>query len=108
LSSATPLVNFDEPFGFSVVEAIALDGAILPRPVEVRQDAQRRWYRVRPEPLVEIDVWLKPYGSPWVPPRPAGAGLARHRIASDPRPQLEGNDGRGDLSVGSLSRATTG
>lgn len=29
--------------------------------VEVRQDAQRRWYELRPEPLVELDRWLQPY-----------------------------------------------
>lgn len=33
--------------------------------VEVRQDAQRRWYRLRPEPLAEIDAWLAPYRRFW-------------------------------------------
>jgi DNA-binding transcriptional ArsR family regulator len=33
--------------------------------VEVRQDAQRRWYRLRPEPLAEIDAWLAPYRRLW-------------------------------------------
>jgi len=33
--------------------------------VEVRQDAQRRWYRLRPAPLVEIDEWLAPYRRMW-------------------------------------------
>lgn len=33
--------------------------------VEVRQDAQRRWYRLRPAPLVEIDSWLEPYRHLW-------------------------------------------
>jgi DNA-binding transcriptional ArsR family regulator len=33
--------------------------------VEVRQDAQRRWYRLRPAPLVEIDAWLEPYRDLW-------------------------------------------
>jgi DNA-binding transcriptional ArsR family regulator len=33
--------------------------------VEVRQDAQRRWYRLRLEPLVEIDAWLAPYRRLW-------------------------------------------
>ena len=33
--------------------------------VEVRHDAQRRWYRLRPEPLVEIDSWLAPYRQLW-------------------------------------------
>lgn len=33
--------------------------------VEARTDAQRRLYRVRPEPLVELDDWLKPYRRLW-------------------------------------------
>jgi DNA-binding transcriptional ArsR family regulator len=33
--------------------------------VEVRHDAQRRYYRVRAEPLTEIDAWLAPYRRLW-------------------------------------------
>jgi len=33
--------------------------------VEVRTDAQRRLYRVRAEPLAEIDEWLAPYRRLW-------------------------------------------
>ncbi|APU13069.1 MULTISPECIES: ArsR/SmtB family transcription factor [Actinoalloteichus] len=33
--------------------------------VEVRHDAQRRWYRLCPEPLAEIDTWLAPYRRFW-------------------------------------------
>jgi DNA-binding transcriptional ArsR family regulator len=33
--------------------------------VEVRTDAQRRLYRLRPEPLREIDEWLEPYRAAW-------------------------------------------
>lgn len=33
--------------------------------VEVRPDAQRRLYRLRPDPLVEIDRWLAPYRRLW-------------------------------------------
>jgi DNA-binding transcriptional ArsR family regulator len=33
--------------------------------VEVRQDAQRRWYRLSPAPLAEIDAWLEPYRDLW-------------------------------------------
>jgi DNA-binding transcriptional ArsR family regulator len=29
--------------------------------VRVRQDAQRRWYELRPEPLAEVDSWLRTY-----------------------------------------------
>jgi DNA-binding transcriptional ArsR family regulator len=40
----------------------ALRGAGL---VEARSDAQRRIYRVRPEPLREVDEWLEPYRRQW-------------------------------------------
>ena len=33
--------------------------------VEVRTDAQRRLYRIRPEPLVELDEWLATYRQLW-------------------------------------------
>jgi DNA-binding transcriptional ArsR family regulator len=33
--------------------------------VEVRIDAQRRFYRLRPEPLTELDAWLAPYRALW-------------------------------------------
>jgi DNA-binding transcriptional ArsR family regulator len=33
--------------------------------VEVRPDAQRRLYRLRPGPLAEIDEWLAPYRRLW-------------------------------------------
>ena len=33
--------------------------------VEVRIDAQRRLYRVRPEPLREVARWLEPYRLLW-------------------------------------------
>ena len=33
--------------------------------VEVRVDAQRRLYRLRLEPLAEIDEWLAPYRRLW-------------------------------------------
>jgi DNA-binding transcriptional ArsR family regulator len=33
--------------------------------VEVRQEAQQRLYRLRPEPLAEIDDWLGRYRSLW-------------------------------------------
>ncbi|HEX4214348.1 MAG TPA: metalloregulator ArsR/SmtB family transcription factor [Candidatus Dormibacteraeota bacterium] len=33
--------------------------------VEVRVDAQRRLYRLRPEPLQLIDQWLAPYRELW-------------------------------------------
>ena len=33
--------------------------------VDVRVDAQRRLYRVRPDPLQAIDEWLAPYREMW-------------------------------------------
>lgn len=33
--------------------------------VEVRADAQRRLYRIRPEPLADLDAWLAPYRRLW-------------------------------------------
>src|SRR6267143_2587004 len=33
--------------------------------VEVRIDAQRRLYRVRSEPLRDLDAWLEPYRRLW-------------------------------------------
>jgi DNA-binding transcriptional ArsR family regulator len=33
--------------------------------VVVRADAQRRLYRIRPEPLAELDDWLEPYRQLW-------------------------------------------
>lgn len=33
--------------------------------VRVRPEAQRRWYELRPEPLTELDAWLRPYRRLW-------------------------------------------
>ena len=33
--------------------------------VEPRVDAQRRLYRLRPEPIMEIDAWLDPFRRFW-------------------------------------------
>src|SRR3954466_4360721 len=33
--------------------------------VEARVDAQRRVYRIRPEPLMEVDAWLTPFRPFW-------------------------------------------
>lgn len=41
--------------------------------VEVRQDAQRRWYRLRPQPLAEIDAWPTPYRRMWQAAQAASA-----------------------------------
>ncbi len=33
--------------------------------VQVRVDAQRRWYELRPDPLIEVDTWLGAYRQLW-------------------------------------------
>jgi DNA-binding transcriptional ArsR family regulator len=33
--------------------------------VQVRGDAQRRLYRIRPQPLAEVDAWLASYRELW-------------------------------------------
>ena len=33
--------------------------------VDVRRDAQRRWYELRAEPLADLDAWLAPYRRLW-------------------------------------------
>jgi hypothetical protein len=33
--------------------------------VDVRQDAQRRIYALRTEPLADLDAWLEPYRRRW-------------------------------------------
>lgn len=50
--------------------------------VEVRGDAQRRLYRVRGEPLRELDAWLAPYRRLWAARLDA---LERHLDTHDER-----------------------
>jgi len=53
--------------------------------VESRVDAQRRLYRIRPEPLMEIDAWLAPFRRYWSQHLDA---LERHLDRmSQPRPR---------------------
>jgi DNA-binding transcriptional ArsR family regulator len=51
--------------------------------VEVRHDAQRRIYRVRAEPLAEIDAWLAPYRRLWTKRLDA---LERHLDETEDQP----------------------
>ena len=48
--------------------------------VESRVDAQRRIYTIRPEPLAELDAWLKPYRRFW---RGRLESLQRHLARDD-------------------------
>jgi DNA-binding transcriptional ArsR family regulator len=55
--------------------------------VESRVDAQRRLYRIKPEPLMEIDTWLAPFRQLWSVHLDA---LERHLDRMDPLPQAKG------------------
>ena len=50
---------------------------------ESRIEAQRRLYRIRPEPLMEIDAWLAPFRQFWSVHLDA---LERHLDATNPPP----------------------
>jgi DNA-binding transcriptional ArsR family regulator len=67
------LVEGERPVG-DLVEALDLSQPAVSKHlkvlreaglVESRIDAQRRIYRVRPEPLREVDAWLAPYRARW-------------------------------------------
>jgi len=52
--------------------------------VESRSEAQRRFYRVRPHPLREMDAWLEPYRVMWTRSLDA---LERHLDATESHPK---------------------
>jgi len=54
--------------------------------VEVRTDAQRRMYRLRAEPLAELDAWLAPYREHWGGRLDA---LERHLDLTNPTPSKD-------------------
>src|ERR1700743_2633225 len=54
--------------------------------VEATVDAQRRLYRLRPEPLQEVDEWLAPFRRFWSTHLDA---LERHLDRIDPQPTME-------------------
>ncbi|WP_370325105.1 ArsR/SmtB family transcription factor [Euzebya sp.] len=76
------LVDFHQP-GVSRHLKVLRDAGL----VEVRRDAQRRLYRLRPEPLRELDEWLEPYRAHLADRLDA---LGRHldRIAASPSPAV--------------------
>jgi DNA-binding transcriptional ArsR family regulator len=55
--------------------------------VEARVDAQRRLYRIRPEPLMEVDAWLAPFRHFWSAHVDA---LERHLDRMDQAPPAKG------------------
>ena len=52
--------------------------------VESRVDAQRRLYRIRPEPLMEVEAWLAPFRRFWSAHVDA---LERHLDRVNPAPR---------------------
>ncbi|CAA9242303.1 MAG: Transcriptional regulator, ArsR family [uncultured Acidimicrobiales bacterium] len=52
--------------------------------VEVRRDAQRRLYRLRAEPLRELDAWLEPYRAEWAGRLDSLERHLRRTATSDP------------------------
>ena len=64
--------------------------------VESRVDAQRRVYRLRPEPLMEVDSWLAPFRRFWSARVDA---LERHLDLME-RPRASKRGGRGARSKG--------
>jgi DNA-binding transcriptional ArsR family regulator len=55
--------------------------------VESRVDAQRRLYKIKPEPLMEIDAWLAPFRRFWSAHLDA---LERHLDQMNPAPRRKG------------------
>jgi DNA-binding transcriptional ArsR family regulator len=55
--------------------------------VESRVDAQRRLYRIRPEPLMEVDAWLAQFRRFWSMHVDA---LERHLDRMNPTPRQKG------------------
>lgn len=67
------LIEQDRPVG-DLVERLALSQPAVSKHLKVlrdaglvdcRNDAQRRIYRVRAEPLREVDDWLRPFRARW-------------------------------------------
>ena len=59
--------------------------------VESRIDAQRRLYRIRPEPLMELDTWLAPFRRFWTAHVDA---LERHLDRMHPAPRRKEKKGK--------------
>ena len=87
------LIEAERPVG-ELVEVLALSQPAVSKHLKVlreaglvdsRTDAQRRIYRVRTEPLREIDDWLRPYRARW----------AEHLSALERHLDFMGEEGEG-------------
>ena len=72
-ASSTPCATGELPVG-GLVDRLGISQPLVSKHlrvlreaglVEARVDGQRRLYRVRPEPLAELDAWLEPYRRMW-------------------------------------------
>jgi len=48
-----------------LVDLLEISQPGVSKQLRVRQDAQRHWYELRFEPLVELDAWLASYRHLW-------------------------------------------
>ncbi len=88
------LVTSERPVGY-LVDRLALSQPAVSKHlrvlreaglVEVRGEAQRRLYRVRPEPLQEVAAWIEPYRWMWTERLDA---LERHLDTTPDQPEGE-------------------
>jgi len=59
--------------------------------VEARIEAQRRMYRIRPDPFMEIEAWLAPFRRYWLEQVEA---LERHLDRANRKPARKRNKGK--------------
>lgn len=65
-SSGTIVTAIQDTFGISQ-PAVSQHLRVLRESgfATVRVDGARRWYRIEPEPLQEVDAWLEPFRVAW-------------------------------------------
>jgi DNA-binding transcriptional ArsR family regulator len=54
------LLGISQPNASKHLRVLREAGLVL-----VHRDSQRRWYTLRPTPLLELDSWLEPYRQLW-------------------------------------------
>jgi DNA-binding transcriptional ArsR family regulator len=60
VSELVPMLQLAQPTVSKHLKALREAGLVTVRP-----QAQRRYYRLRSEPLRELDTWLRPYREAW-------------------------------------------